>query len=239
MPIVSNISHFLKAAFHSKGTPAVAGVGTVAGIALASLGPALFLFAGVNVLPMALLAGGGGALVLTSLTTAGAWTTVKIVRHIKNSDARRINNFLRTEPSAQQINDLRYGNDNDTLLIRAVRSSSASEVEALLEAGADPNAKNKLGVTPLFLACFIGDPEKVELLTEKGANVNAVDIAKETPLHAAAYGINLCLAEEDSENVKTIIAHLISKGANPQARNDKGQRPFDIVEEEEYKDLFV
>src|SRR5262245_59261745 len=42
--------------------------------------------------------------------------------------------------------------------------------EFLLDAGADPNARNDEGITPLHSAAY---PEMVELLVRRGADINA------------------------------------------------------------------
>src|SRR3954471_18046158 len=51
--------------------------------------------------------------------------------------------------------------------------------EFFLDAGADPNAKNDEGITPLHLAA---DPEMVELLVCRGADINIRSTDGRTPL---------------------------------------------------------
>ena len=88
-------------------------------------------------------------------------------------------------------------------------------VELLLAKGADVNAKNESGSTPLFGA-FNG--EIVELLIAKGSNVNARTGVGQTPLLSAViFG------------QKEIVKILIAKGADLHARDDAGVTPLDMT----------
>jgi outer membrane protein assembly factor BamB len=68
----------------------------------------------------------------------------------------------------------------------AVRNGDTKGAKALLDKGADVNAKNEIGVTALWIAASKGRPEMVKLLLDAGADVNARDgIWYETPLSIA------------------------------------------------------
>ena len=60
-------------------------------------------------------------------------------------------------------------------LYEAVRKGDAAEVKALLDKGADVNAKFRYGATALFKAAERGHTEIVKLLIERGADVNVKD----------------------------------------------------------------
>ena len=66
----------------------------------------------------------------------------------------------------------------------AVLNGDAAQVKSLLKRGADPNAKNHAGITPLMLA--VGDPVKLDLLLKHGANVNTVSAEGKSALLLAA-----------------------------------------------------
>ena len=67
--------------------------------------------------------------------------------------------------------------------IMACQNGHEAIVSLLLEKGADVNAKNNDGWTPLHWASENGHEAIVSLLLEKGADVNAKDNDGETPLH--------------------------------------------------------
>lgn len=65
----------------------------------------------------------------------------------------------------------------DPLIISAahfnLRISEPEIVQALLDAGADPNARDRDGLTPLMWAAAMGPPDLVALLLRRGADANA------------------------------------------------------------------
>lgn len=114
------------------------------------------------------------------------------------------------------------------LLFRAAFDRSSFKARLALAAGADVNARNKYGWTPLFLAAGIHlehkeclvlgkeSPRLIALLLKRGADVNSEnDYRGETPLHAAA----------NSGYTKT-AATLIEHGAQINAKTFGGSTPL-------------
>lgn len=75
--------------------------------------------------------------------------------------------------------------DGTPPLMTALKRGLTIIAQILLNAGADPNAKDRLGLTPLLIACgkpTAGYRSTVELLLKKGAHINVRDPLGNTPL---------------------------------------------------------
>jgi len=118
------------------------------------------------------------------------------VRAIRANDLKSL-----AAMSKSGVADVRDRLDETPLHYAAVYGS-AEAVRILLEAGADPNARNRAQATPLIYAAY--SLEKTRLLVEKGGDVNAKESAGATPLWVAA-GVE--------GNDKT-VRYLIDKGAD-------------------------
>jgi ankyrin repeat protein len=103
-------------------------------------------------------------------------------------------------------------------LFLAVRYGQKEVAELLIEKGADVNAKNNYGETPLAYA--LNNKEIADLLIAKGADVNAKGDFGGTPLHEAA-----------GSGHKETAKLLIEKGADVNAKDDDGETPLDFAEE--------
>ena len=80
------------------------------------------------------------------------------------------------------------GDDND--LIAAAKRGDTELCKRLLENGADVNAADEVGWTPLHSAAANGKTETCKLLLENGADINAEDEGGKTPLHYATVNGN-------------------------------------------------
>ena len=97
----------------------------------------------------------------------------------------------------------------------ALGNGNLKRVRALLNSGANVNARDNAGYTPLIEAAYLGRLAFVRLLLDKGANINARDNAGRTPLMRAAYRGRL-----------PVVKLLLDRGANVNARDNAEYTPL-------------
>ena len=111
-----------------------------------------------------------------------------------------------------------------------IKSSRADYIRVLISEGANVNAKDKNGRTPLMYAAFISStPEIVQLLLEKGAELEARDTDGWTPLMIAA----------QFSSTPEIVQLLLEKGAEVNARSTDGRTPLMFARSAEIKQLLI
>ena len=95
-------------------------------------------------------------------------------------------------------------------------TSNPTIVRLLLHAGADPNAPNDSGLTPLHAGAWNSNPMVVSHLLDAGADLNARENDGYTALHYAA---------AQSGNGRVVKA-LLDRGADPLAESNDGRTPL-------------
>lgn len=100
-------------------------------------------------------------------------------------------------------------------------------VASLLQQGADPNAADQYGLTPLHYAAT-ADAESVKLLLAHGARPNSRDQSGQTPLHRS-----LLYAWTGRFDVKTIARTLIDAGAMVNVKDKGNATPLTYAKDPE------
>jgi ankyrin repeat protein len=103
----------------------------------------------------------------------------------------------------------------DAELIGATVDNNVPEIRRLLSVGADVNARNNYGETPLYWACIWGNVAVFKELVDHGADVNTKDRKGDTPLHWASKKGHVQVAKE-----------LLDHGADIEAKNNFGRTPL-------------
>ncbi len=110
----------------------------------------------------------------------------------------------------RRVLDLR-DDQGTSLFLHAAFYLDAPALKLFLDKGADPNATNNAGASPLIWAA--ADPEKVALLLKHGANPNLRSARGNTALIVAAFQYGSV----------AILKKLLKAGAEVNARNDDGE----------------
>jgi ankyrin repeat protein len=114
-----------------------------------------------------------------------------------------------------------------TSLMLAARAGLAPIVRALIEAGADVQARDNVGSAVLLYAARGGSVDVVKMLLEHGASVAEKDGSRYgTPLGAAA-----------ARGRGEIVRLLLRAGANPNLANQPGQTPLHLAAEAGYVEI--
>jgi len=113
-------------------------------------------------------------------------------------------------------------------------SAQTEVIEYLLAVGADPNAQDKSGVSPLHRAVRTRASEAVRTLLAGGARVNARNGSGSTPLHLAVQntgrgGSGSVRARDEQAR---IIAILLGAGARVSDKDAKGKSVLDATSNE-------
>ncbi|MGH3116466.1 MAG: ankyrin repeat domain-containing protein [Vicinamibacterales bacterium] len=101
---------------------------------------------------------------------------------------------------------------------RDVMNRRREAARALLDRGADANARNSAGETLLHRTASEGDVAALDLLLSHRGQPSARDAAGSTPLHAAVRQRRMDAA-----------ARLLAAGASPRARASDGTTPLDLA----------
>jgi len=133
-----------------------------------------------------------------------------LVTAVRTQTAEEIARLLEANPDATALRD----QAGSTLLHHAAGFGSGETMRLLVDAGADVNAKNRRGSTPLHWA--IHDEAKVRLLLERGGNIDSKQVEGRTPLYLASM----------LGNGLGTVKLLLDRGADPGIATANGMTPL-------------
>ncbi|KAI1722541.1 ankyrin repeats (3 copies) domain-containing protein [Ditylenchus destructor] len=120
-----------------------------------------------------------------------------------------------------------FDDSGRTALHLAAANGHVQLTQLLLQNKAFVNSKTKSGEAPLHLAAMNGHMKVVNLLVQAyQASLEAITLDNQTALHFAAKHGQLAVCQA-----------MLNLGANPNARDDKGQTPLHLAAENDYPDV--
>lgn len=102
---------------------------------------------------------------------------------------------------------------------RAIECNAVGKLKKLIDAGADIDVPNRIGITPLMYAVYNGHTECIKLLLTAGADINRRGLGGRSVLHFAIGSSNGPLFSE-------ILKILIDAGADTNATDNDGWFPL-------------
>ena len=141
----------------------------------------------------------------------------EFLKAVKDRDGDAVTAAL-DEPGTTVVNtrDLSSG---ETALHIVTARRDALWIRFLTGRGANPNIRDKKGVTPLQLAVTLGFVEGVEALVRAGAEVEVTDSSGETPLISAVH-------RRDTGLIRILLAN----GGNPDRADNSGRTARDYAQ---------
>ena len=140
----------------------------------------------------------------------------KFLEAIRKKEGEKVTEAL-NEPGTQIVNTKDYTTGQTGLHIVVARRDLVW-VQFLIAKGANVNARDNRGVTPLVLACEMGFLEGVDELIKSGARVDEANNTGETPLISAVHRKDLAL-----------VRMLIKAGASPDRPDNSGRSARDYA----------
>jgi uncharacterized protein len=158
-----------------------------------------------------------GGVVLAGSAQAQFSGSYKFLEAVRKKDGEAVTSAL-DQPGTTIVN-ARDVSTGDTAMHIVVARRDLTWVRFLRSRGANVNARNNKGETPLQLATNLGFVEGVEALLELGAKVDEPNSTGETPLIAATHRRDATMARA-----------LLKAGADPRRNDNSGRSALDYAQ---------
>lgn len=140
----------------------------------------------------------------------------KFLEAVKKKDGQQVTDML-AAPGSTLVNTKDVSSGDTAMHIVTLRRD-VTWIRFLASKGANVNARNSKGETPLQLASNLGFAEGVEALLQLGARVDEPNSTGETPLIAATHRKDAAMARV-----------LLKAGANPKRNDNSGRSALDYA----------
>lgn len=158
-----------------------------------------------------------GVMALSSPAQAQFSDGYKFLEAVKKQKAEDVEKMI-SDPGSTIINSRDVTSGQTALHIVTARRDR-TWLSYLIGKGANVNARDSRGVTPLVMASNLAWEEGVQLLVDAKARVDEPTSTGETPLIAAVHNRNL-----------TLMRILLRAGANPDRADNSGRSARDYAE---------
>ena len=157
-----------------------------------------------------------GSLILATPAQAQFSVGYKFLEAVKKKDGAEVEQLL-GQPGSTLINT-RDATTGQTALHLVTQRRDTTWMTFLLAKGANVNARDVRGLTPLVLACNLGFDEGVALLIENKARVDEPTATGETPLIMAVH-----------RRALGMMRLLLAAGADPDRADNSGRSARDYA----------
>ncbi len=160
-----------------------------------------------------------GAMAMPSPAMAQFSKGYKFLEAVRKKDGQIVTDLL-NEPGTTIVN-ARDGSSGDTALHIVTQRRDVTWMNFLIGKGANVDARNGQGATPLQIAVSLGFPEGVEALLTGRARVDEPGAQGETPLITAVHRRDVA-----------IMRLLLKAGADPDRSDNSGRsaRDYAVIE---------
>ncbi|KNC47506.1 uncharacterized protein AMSG_11713 [Thecamonas trahens ATCC 50062] len=156
---------------------------------------------------------------------AGSVQSARLLHAARQRDALAVRKVIGELSNSSEVPSIinQHTDTGWTALHHAAYNNDVESIALLLEAGAQLEARDRIGATPLYVACLSGHTEAAAVLVDANAEIDTRKDEGWTPLLAAChYGF------------AAVVGLLLEAGANPDAQTPLGSTPTFLAAQENH-----